>query len=185
MTNTIRYANIIGIFKTIFILGLLISRTDTCSAQTTKTCIINEIKYDNITVKFKETDSTSKLTLYMSDSLCHPSKNGEFIYFKYENFEFLLDTAGLFVSDSTLKRKCKLNIELEKMYVSENMVFKNSFFSKFRPQSLVIKFNNSCLRYKMWKAIRKTITKQKKTEIVSSFCLNITNSKQFVEASFT
>lgn len=149
---------------------LILNSLSHCYGQPKGKCIINEIKCEKEVLKYNDTLMPLNFIFYKSDSLGQKSAFGEFFYFRYKEFEFLLDTIGLYVTDSVLKIRCKLNIQLEIMYVSKDMVFKNTFFSKMKHQSLVVKFKNTCLNYRKWKVIRKYKNKSKKIEIVSSYC---------------
>jgi hypothetical protein len=137
-------------------------------AQSTKFLIINEIQYGKEFLKFKDSMSTKLFTSYGSDSLGQRSRYGRFIYMKFDEFDFLLDTAGLTTWDST--KNCQLNIGFEKMYVSDSLVFKKTLLSRFKKQSLVVKFDNNCMRVGKWQVVRRRNEDDKGLKVISSSC---------------
>ncbi len=123
------------------------------NAQLRRTTIVHEIKYGKTVLRFEDSMFTPSFTSYYSDSSGRRTQNGHFIYMKFEDFDFLMDTAGLTAKDSS--GICRLNLEFDKMYVSDSLVFKNTLLSKFRKQSLVVKFDNNCRRMAKWQVIRR------------------------------
>ena len=135
------------------VIVLLVLINSTSNAQSRQSTIIDEIKYGKTVLKFEDSMSTESFTSYYSDSTGKRTLNGPFIYMKFEEFDFLVDTAGLTAKDSS--GICRLYVEFDKMYVSDSFEFKNTLLSKFRKQSLVVKFENKCMRMANWQVIRR------------------------------
>ena len=142
-----------GNLKLLNALLMLLVLHDSANAQSRRTTFVHEIKYGKTVLKFEDSMSSPSFTSYYSDSSGKRTQNGHFIYMEFEDFDFLLDTAGLTEKDSS--GICRLNLEFDKMYVSDSLVFKNTLFSRFKKQSLVVKFDNNCRRMAKWQVVRR------------------------------